>query len=99
MVHREGWREFKDRLKKEGMDMLEELDGIGPVLKKELAKQIGLADTAKPDVHLKRCAEHCGASSVDEMVGFLAAKFKMQRRQVDAILWEWCAYHGPFRKG
>ena len=96
MVHREGWGEFKKRLKRERMDMLEELDGIGPVLKKELAKQIGLEDTAKDDVHLRRCAEHCGASSVDELVDFLAAEFKMQRRQVDAILWEWCANHRPF---
>ena len=95
MVHSEGWDGFKKRLKTEGMDMLEELGGIGPVLKKHLAMNIGLADTPKDDVHLRRCAKHCNAS-VDELVAFLAAEFKMQRHQVDAILWEWCANHRPF---
>ena len=96
MVHREGWDGFKKRLEREGMDMLEELDGIGDKTKKQLAMYIGLKDTAKDDVHLRRCAEHCVASSVDELVDFLAAEFKMPRRQVDAILWEWCADHRPF---
>lgn len=95
MVHKEGWVEFKKRLKREGMDMLKELPWIGDTNKKELANYIGLADTVKPDVHLMRCAEYCNAT-VDEMGDFLAKKFKMQRRQVDAILWEWCAYHDPW---
>ena len=96
MVHREGWDGFKKRLKREGPDVLKELPFIGDTLKQQVAQYIGLADTPQESLHLRRCAEHCGASSVDELVGFLAAEFKMQRRQVDAILWEWCAKHRPF---
>ena len=96
MVHGEGWREFKKRLKREGPDMLKELPFIGDTLKQQLAQYIGLADTPQESLHLRRCAEHCGTSSVDELVDFLAAEFKMPRRQVDAILWEWCAKHRPF---
>lgn len=96
LVHREGWDGFKNRLKREGPDVLKELPFIGDTLKQQVAQYIGLADTPQESFHLRRCAEHCGASSVDELVGFLAAEFKTQRRQVDAILWEWCAKHRPF---
>ena len=100
MVHREGWDRYKKRLEdaaspREGMDMLEELPGIGPITKKHLAMNIGLADVAKDDVHLQRCAEHCNAS-VDELVAFLAEEFKMQRREVDAVLWKWRSDPRPF---
>ena len=88
MVHREGWDGFKKRLKREGPDMLRELGGIGPITKKHLAMIIGLADIAKDDVHLMRRAKDCNAS-VDELVAFLAAEYKMQPRQVDIVLWEW----------
>ena len=95
MVHSEGWGKFKKRLKREGMDMLEELGYIGCTLKKHLAMNIGLADTPKDDRHLQRIAEHCNAT-VDELVAFLAEEFKMQRRQVDAVLWRWSASERPF---
>lgn len=95
MVHSEGWGEFKKRLKREGMDYLEKLPWIGEITKKHLAMNIGLADTPKDDVHLRRRAEHCNAS-VDELVAFLAEEYKMQRRQVDAVLWQWSASERPF---
>ena len=96
MVHGEGWDGFKKRLKREGPDVLKELPWIGDTSKQQLAQYIGLADTPQESLHLRRCAEHCNASSVDEMADYLTAEFKMQRRQVDAILWEWCANHRPF---
>ena len=52
MIAEEGFSAFKDRLDRERIDALEALPGIGPVTKHHLAKNIGLCDTAKPDVCL-----------------------------------------------
>ena len=87
IVHKEGWRGFKAHVKKNGMDALEELPGIGPIAKKHLAKNIGLADVAKDDVHLERCAKICSAT-VDELVSFLSEEYGMTKHKVDAVLWE-----------
>ena len=67
----EGFSAFKKRLGQEGIDMLEELPGIGLITKKHLAKNIGFRDVAKPDIWLKRAAKHCH-TSVDELVNLLS---------------------------
>lgn len=89
LVHKAGWSDFKARLEEEGIDALKVLPWIKDVTKYHLAKNIGLADVAKPDVHLKWCAERCAAKSVDELVAHLARKYKMTEHKVDAVLWEW----------
>ena len=82
---------FKGRLAEGGLDVLEELPGIGPVTKRHLAKNIGLEDTAKPDVWLVRCADECGADSVHELVSFLSgANPSFKAHQIDTILWDYC---------
>lgn len=88
LVHKAGWDDFKAGLAKDGVDALKVLPWIGDVTKYHLAKNIGLADVAKPDVHLEWCAEHC-AAEVDELVSYLASKYQMTKHKVDAVLWEW----------
>lgn len=88
----EGYENFKNRLSNQGMDMLEQLPGIGPITKHHLAKRIGLIDTAKPDVWLARCARACSAT-LDEFVDFLCAEFNLPMREVDYYLWKYCADH------
>ena len=88
MVHKEGWKNFKARVDAEGSDVLTELPYIGKITKLHLAKNIGLEDTAKPDVHLVRCAEECSAT-VEELVSFLADEYEMTKHKVDAVLWEY----------
>ena len=91
MIAEQGFGAFKRRLKDRGVDFLEELPGIGPVTKHHLAKNIGLRDTAKPDVWLVRCAEECGATSVDEFVSFLHGAYpSFKTHQIDTILWDYC---------
>ena len=91
MIAREGFDAFKDRLKRERLDVLEALPGIGPVTKHHLAKNIGLQDTAKPDVWLVRCADECGAASVGELVSFLReANPTFKAHEIDTILWDYC---------
>jgi len=85
-IAEEGFSSFKKRLKKEGVDMLGRLPGIGPITKYHLAKNIGLVDEAKPDIWLVRAAE-ASNTSVNELVEFLSKKYSMSRHAVDVVLW------------
>lgn len=87
-VHKEGWKKFKKRLKKDGMDVLKELPWVSDTNKHNIAKNIGLEDTAKPDVHLKQCADEC-STNVVSLVAFLGREYKLTQYQVDAVLWEY----------
>ena len=89
MISREGFDGFKSRLRAGGMDVLKELPWIGDVTKYHLAMNIGLQDTAKPDVWLKSCAEAC-STIVDELVVYLADEYDMEKRMVDFVLWDYC---------
>lgn len=89
-VAEEGFSIFKKRLEKEGVDMLEQLPGIGPITKLHLAKNIGLVDEAKPDIWLERAAKANNAS-VNELVKFLSKKYSMSRHVVDVVLWRYGA--------
>ena len=88
MVHKEGWKKFKRRLKKDGMNVLKELPWVGDINKHNITKNIGLTDTAKPDIRLKRCADEC-STSVDILVAFLSKEYKLTQYEVDAVLWEY----------
>lgn len=92
-IAEDGFSAFKKRLKSEGINMLEELPGIGPITKFHLAKNIGLVDEAKPDVWLVRAADAC-SSTVQELVAFLSDKYEMSRHAVDVILWRYGADKG-----
>ena len=86
MIAEEGFSAFKKRLGAQGMNMLEELPGIGEITKRHLAKNIGLIDIAKDDIWLCRVAEKCDAS-VDELVGYLSAKHGESQHVVDVVIW------------
>lgn len=88
-ISNEGFSNFKLRLKRHGIDALEELPGIGPITKSHLAKNIGLADVAKPDIWLVRAAFHCGAKSVTELVTWLSEELGESHNVVDIALWQY----------
>lgn len=92
-IAKEGFSSFKKRLQDAGIDMLEELPGIGPITKFHLAKNIGLADEAKPDIWLVRAADAC-SSTVEDLVAFLSEKYGISRHAVDVILWRYGADKG-----
>ena len=83
----EGFPEFKERISRRGMDALEELPGIGPVTKKHLAKNVGLADVVKDDRWLIKAAELTGWKYADEMVDFLAEEAGETRHVIDVAIW------------
>ncbi len=93
VIAKEGFSAFKKRLKNKGIEMLEELPGIGPITKFHLAKNIGLVDEAKPDVWLVRAAAAC-SGTVQDLVAFLSDKYGMSRHAVDVILWRYGADKG-----
>lgn len=97
-IAKEKFSVFKKRLQDENdycrrIDILGDLPGIGPITKYHLAKNIGLADEAKPDRWLVRAAEYC-SSTVQELVDFLSEKYKISRHAVDVILWRYGADKG-----
>ena len=89
MIADEGFVAYKKRLKKKGIDTLEELPGIDSTAKFHLAKNIGLADKAKPDKWLKRAARKCKAASVDKLVNYLRKEFDCSRHVVGVVLWRY----------
>ena len=91
MIAEEGFDAFKNRLAEGGLEVLEQLPWIGPVTKYHLAKNIGLKDTAKPDVWLERCAKECGAPDGHVLVSFLHGVHpSLEVQQIDTILWDYC---------
>lgn len=93
LIADEGFSKFKKRIQTDGIDSLEELPGIGPITKYHLAKEIGLADVAKPDVWLVRASILC-ETTVDELVSFLSNKYNLENKIVDVILWRYGANIG-----
>ncbi len=97
-IAQEGFRNFKHRLEVCGLCPLEALPGIGPITKYHLAKNIGLQDTAKPDIWLERAASLC-STSVNGLVEYLSHEYRMSRHAVDLVLWKYGADErfGPFK--
>lgn len=89
MIADEGFETYKKRLKKEGIDILEELPDIDSTTKSRLAWNIGFTDMAKPDKWLERAARKCKAASVDELVDYLSKEFNCSRHVVDFVLWRY----------
>ena len=69
--------------------VLAELPWIGPVTKHHLAKNLG-ADTAKPDVHLKRLARR-DRTTTQTLCRRLARQTGYRVATIDTILWRACA--------
>jgi hypothetical protein len=90
-IHKEGFINFKKRLRKGGIDILCDLPYIGKITKKHLAKKIGFMDIAKDDVWLERVKEFVSAESVEEVTSYLSTKFNETQNVIDVVLWRYCA--------
>lgn len=82
----EGFTPFKNRLRRDGVAVLEELPGLGPITKNHLAKNIGLADVAKADVWLERAAVQCGGT-VSELIDGLSERHGETKHVIDVAIW------------
>lgn len=90
-IQNEGFDDFKARVRAQGIDALEDLPGIGPITKKHLARNVGLASVAKDDIWLVRIAEAIEATSVHDLAGFLSRTFGDLPGVVDVVIWRFCA--------
>ena len=87
LIAKEGFGDFKERVSKQGMDALERLPGIGPITKKHLAKNIGLADVAKNDRWLVKASKITGWLCPEDMVDFLSEATREKRHVIDVAIW------------
>lgn len=78
-------------LGEKGPDALDELPGIGPINKNQLARDIGIADVPKNDVWIKRLTKVFLADDFEQMTGYLAKTFNEKQGVIDVILWRFCA--------
>lgn len=91
LIYEEGFENFKARVRRDGMAALRTLPYIGEITQRHLAKNIGLADMAKNDIHMERLARHFHATSVDSLTSYLAAEVRETQHVVDLVLWQYCA--------
>ena len=85
----EGFVAFKKRVEQSPIQTLAELPGIGPITKYHLSKNIGILDVAKPDIWLVRAADLCNASSVEQMIDYIANELNETRHTIDIAIWEY----------
>jgi 3-methyladenine DNA glycosylase/8-oxoguanine DNA glycosylase len=93
MIARGWFANLKQCKPKRAVNVLDELPGIGPVNKYQLARDIGLADVAKPDIWIIRVTKVFGFSHYKKMVKYLSGKTGEKEGVVDFILWIFCAEH------
>lgn len=88
-IAEEGWTHFQKRLSFQGVDMLMELPGIGPITKDHLAKNIGLADNVKADIWLVRAATLCGKDTPTDLVDEIREFVNESRHTIDVVIWHY----------
>ena len=81
-----GWDEFK-RQKLSTPDLLQKLPYVGPVTCFHLARNIGLLDCVKPDLHLIRLAEHWKFKDCTEMCKKMGEGSGLPLGIVDLVVW------------
>ncbi len=91
MIGGEWFTKLKQCNPKQAVKLLDELPGIGPINKNELARNIGLADVAKPDIWIQRITKVFGFSHYKKMTKYLSEKFGEKQGVVDLVLWRFCA--------
>lgn len=79
------WTEFK-KTRLSSPELLDELPYVGPITCFHLARNIGLLEYVKPDLHLVRMAEHWGFPGCVEMCEAMRPE-GMPLGIVDLILW------------
>lgn len=81
-----GWPKYRDE-HLSTPELLQELPFIGQITRYHLARNIGLLQWVKPDVHLNRMAKHWQYASPQAMCEHLGKVEGLQPGIVDLILW------------
>lgn len=91
MIHAEGFKAFKARVARNWEQELEGLPGIGPITKFHLARNVGLADTGKPDLWVSRITKLAHASDWRVMLQYLSKRSRLPPKAVDVVLFRYGA--------
>jgi endonuclease III len=93
-IYTEGFPDFKRRTSKEGLQGLEQLPGIGKITVKQLARNVGISDVVKNDIHIQRLTKHFHARDEIELGNYLSKEFQEKKGVIDVVLWRFCAKRG-----
>lgn len=93
MIAGDWFAKLKKCKPKQAVNTLDKLPGIGPINKNQLARDIGLADVAKPDIWIQRITKVFGFSHYKKMIKYLSEKTGEKKGVVDLILWRFSADH------
>lgn len=84
-IYKYGWREFRASTLS-SPELLQKLPYIGKITCFHLARNIGILDSVKPDLHLVRMAKHWGFGTCIDMCKSMQ-KDDMPLGIIDLILW------------
>lgn len=88
-INKIGWEQYRDNELNEP-EKLEKFAMVGPAISKHLARNIGLLNFVKPDIHLKRLAVNWGFNDPDELCLAIQKEFNMPLGLIDLSLF-YCA--------
>lgn len=87
------WESYKNTVRS-SPEVLAELPYIGKVTCHHLARNIGLLDHVKPDLHLVRLANHFGFSDANAMVKAMNMHAQLPLGLADLCLWYYASTFG-----
>lgn len=90
-----GFKDFKDKVKKDPFSTLQLFPFIGPVTSIHLAKNLGV-DCVKPDVHMVRLAELYKFKSPLHLCRKIADHTGDSLAVIDIILWRYCTLNRQY---
>lgn len=85
-IKKKSWELYRDS-ELDSPDKLEKFQMIGPAISKHLARNIGLLNFVKPDVHLKRFALNWKFKDPDELCLAIQKEFNLPLGLIDLVLW------------
>lgn len=94
MLVKKEWEILKRRVLTGRIDDLKQLGYIGNVTKYHLARNLGICDTGKPDIHIVRLSKHFGYNSPMKFIDKAAEIAKVKRGIVDLAMWAYASDHG-----
>jgi len=96
-VAEQGFDIWRDRLRFDGLNELQQLPFIGPITRYHLAKNLGL-DVVKPDRHLVRMARAAGFDEPEAMCRVIAEVTGDRLGTVDVVLWRFATLERGYLK-
>jgi hypothetical protein len=85
-INESSWLIYRDT-KLDSPDKLEELPFIGPITRYHLARNIGLLNFVKPDLHLVRMAANWKFENPIELCKAIQKEFNLPLGIIDLVLW------------